>query len=49
MVNYETLPNAIVPVAAEHFHARLTPEEEYYALQVSQLSRRGLIPASASL
>lgn len=33
-VDYATLPNAIVPVMAEVFKAPLTPEEEYYALEV---------------
>lgn len=36
-VNYETLPNAIVPVMSELFKAPLTPEEEYYALEVRPL------------
>ncbi|CBJ29563.1 Hypoxia-inducible factor 1 alpha inhibitor (Hypoxia-inducible factor asparagine hydroxylase) [Ectocarpus siliculosus] len=34
-VDYETLPNAIVPVMSELFKAPLTPEEEYYALEIS--------------
>lgn len=33
-VDYTTLPNAIVPVMANLFKAPLTPEEEYYALEV---------------
>ncbi|CAM9319570.1 unnamed protein product [Ectocarpus fasciculatus] len=34
-VDYETLPNAIVPVMSDLFKAPLTPEEEYYALEIS--------------
>lgn len=34
MVDYETLPNAIVPVMRDLFHAPLTAEEEYFALEV---------------
>lgn len=36
-VDYETLPNAIVPVMSELFKAPLTPEEEYYALEVRRV------------
>ena len=33
-VDYDTLPNAIVPVMANLFKAPLSQEEEYYALEV---------------
>lgn len=33
-VDYDTLPNAIVPVMSELFKAPLSKEEEYYALEV---------------
>lgn len=36
-VDYETLPNAIVPVMSELFKAPLTPQEEYYALEVRRV------------
>lgn len=34
MVDYETLPNAIVPLAEKHFGAPFSAAEEYYALEV---------------
>lgn len=34
MVDYETLPNAIVPLLEQHFHVPLAPDEEAYALEV---------------
>lgn len=33
-VDYDSLPNAIVPVMADLFKAPLSKEEEYYALEV---------------
>lgn len=33
-VDYETLPEAIVPIMADVFHAPLTVEEQYYAKEV---------------
>ena len=34
-VDYETLPEAIVPIMADVFGAPLTPAEEYYAKEVT--------------
>lgn len=36
-VDYESLPNAIVPVMADLFKAPLSKEEEYYALEVRRV------------
>lgn len=34
MVDYESLPNAVVTLAEQHFKAPLTATEEAYALEV---------------
>lgn len=36
-VDYETLPEAIVPIMADVFNAPLTMEEQYYAKEVSKV------------